>query len=135
MENKTIAVFARFAAFALAACSLAGCGCNGGGEKAPVDPKAPVKERMADKEHVAALQKIVDEKRAMAGAMSEAKKKLDEAKAAGASAEELGRLEGALAALREDFENKERKAAALVAAKMRAQAEKAGRKISEKKGE
>lgn len=73
-----------------AALMLAVCGCGSGDEPAPPEKEQDaVVRRMEDPAYVKQIQGKIDERRDIMKSMADAKRRLDAAKAAGASEEEL----------------------------------------------
>ena len=126
---------ARLAAAALAAAFLGGCGCNGGGDgemPAPADPKAEVKERMADAKYTAAIEKGIGKRNEIQTAMMKAKARLDEAVKAGADEAAVGRLKKELADLRAKFDANQKAMEEKIRARLLEQSDTAAAKQAKK---
>lgn len=95
----------------------AGCGCSG---DAPADEPAldPVARRMNDPVYLKKIDEQLEERRRIMKAMAEAKGRLDAAKAAGASEEELARLTAELEAAKKAFKVNKAASALLVRERM-----------------
>ena len=128
-----------FAALAaIAAAFLAGCGGDSaGGNAAPgaanetavsdaastnaqekAVEKDPVKRRMSDEEYVKTLDKRHQERREIMKKLSAAKANLDNAKGAGAPADEVRALEGEMKKVLAEMKRHEAESRAMVGAKM-----------------
>jgi len=96
----------------------AGCGCSGDGDAASESTLDPVERRMNDPVYVKKVEGQIDQRREIMKSMSEAKKKLEAAKAAGASEEELAKLAGELEAAKKAFKANHAESARLVREQM-----------------
>lgn len=116
---------AKAASAALLAALLGGCGCESeeGSAPGPADPKAEVKERMADKKYTAALEKGIAKRGEIQKAMADAKARLDAALKDGAEAAAVEKLKGELAALRAKFDANQKAMEDRIARKLREQAD------------